>query len=188
MATSRCVRVCGFTGVWALPGAVVRAATAAKGAARQAIYGTGIVAQPTLGMQPVAPPGPAVPLGPYGMAPVAPPGPAVPSGPNGIAPVAPSCPAAPSGPLGMATVAPPGPTFPTLAHGVPSALTHGGGSAEASGVAAIAAATTPANSSGVKFVSFAIMYEGYHDRRWSNLTSRACGAGSAPRARRGSSR
>lgn len=187
MATSRCVRVCGFYGVWHY---LARwcAATAAKGAARQAIYGAGIVAQPTLGMQPVAPPGPAVPLGPYGMAPVAPPGPAVPSGPNGIAPVAPSCPAAPSGPLGMATVAPPGPTFPTLAHGVPSALTHGGGSAEASGVAAIAAATTPANSSGVKFVSFAIMYEGYHDRRWSNLTSRACGAGSAPRARRGSSR
>ena len=34
-------------------------------------------------MQPVAPPGPAVPLGPYGMAPVAPPGPAAPSGPSG---------------------------------------------------------------------------------------------------------
>ena len=65
----------------------------------------------------------------------------------------------------MLTVAPSGPTFPTLAHGVPSALTQGGGgSAEAAGATAIAAAAAPANRNGVIFVSFAIMVEAYHDR------------------------
>jgi hypothetical protein len=66
----------------------------------------------------------------------------------------------------MFTSAPPGPTLPMLEHGVPSALTHGGGggSALAIGAAAIAAATAPANSKGVVFVSFAIMSETYHDR------------------------
>jgi hypothetical protein len=48
-------------------------------------------------------------------------------------------------------------------------LKHGGGGAGSSaiaiGAAAIAAAAAPANNMDVIFVSFAIMYIGYHDRR-----------------------
>ena len=133
---------------------------------------TGIVAQPTPGMQPEAPPGPALPLGPPGarlpdappgpavpsgppgMLPVAPPGPAAPPGPPGMTPLAPPGPASPPGPPGIAPAAPPGPAVPRLAHGVPSGFTHGGGtgSAIATGVNASAAAVaTPAKIADVSF-------------------------------------
>src|SRR5690348_17233151 len=74
--------------------------------------GAGMVAQPTFGMQPVAPPGPALPLGPPGIAPEAPSGPAEPPGPPGITPLAPPGPASPAGPPGIAPEAPPGPASP----------------------------------------------------------------------------
>jgi hypothetical protein len=67
----------------------------------------------------------------------------------------------------MFTSAPPPSILPMLEHGEPSALTHGGGGGCAleMGAAAIAAAAAPANNMGVIFVSFTIMYFGYHDRR-----------------------
>ena len=135
-----------------------------------------MVAHPIPGMQPLAPPGPALPTGPPGITPLAPPGPAVPAGPPGMDPVAPSGPAAPpgppgitplappgpaspTGPPGMATLAPSGPAVPMLAHGVPSGFQHGGGagSAPAIGENAMAAPAAPANKRGVIFVSFTIM-------------------------------
>lgn len=110
------------------------------------------------GIEPVTPPGPAVPPGPPGMAPLAPSGPATPPGPPGMAPAAPSGPATPPGPPGMAPAAPPGPATPfgPTKHGLPSALTHGGGGwvtklpvlPNAAGASAIAVAATPANRPG----------------------------------------
>jgi hypothetical protein len=66
----------------------------------------------------------------------------------------------------MFTWAPPPSILPMSEHGVPSALTQGGGgggSATAAGASEIAAAAAPANSMGVIFVSFTIMYFGYHN-------------------------
>jgi hypothetical protein len=59
----------------------------------------------------------------------------------------------------MFTSAPPPSILPMLEHGVPSALTQGGGGgwAPTIGAAAIAAAAAPANNMGVIFVSFTIM-------------------------------
>lgn len=117
--------------------------------------------QPTAGMQPSTPPGPAEPLGPPGMVPVTPSGPAAPAGPPGMAPLAPPGPASPTGPPGISPLAPPGPAVPagppgTAAHTVPSAATHGGGGwvtklpvlPNAAGASAIALAATPTNSAG----------------------------------------
>lgn len=120
-----------------------------------------VEAHPTYGMQPLAPPGPAVPLGPPGMPPLAPPGPAVPPGPPGMAPAAPSGPA--------------------VAHAVPSGLTHPGGGlvryvvamvvpasalgrAEATGAAASTAAAAPARRTGVKEIFFSAIRLDYPHR------------------------
>lgn len=141
-------------------------------------YGAGMVAHPTFGMQPLAPPGPAVPPGPPGITPVAPSGPAVPPGPPGMAPVAPPGPAAPPGPPGttplappgpavppgppgIAPLAPPGPAVPISEHGVPSALTHGGGAGSAIAMGAKARAPAAAPAKIIEVSVFEVMREVY---------------------------
>lgn len=112
---------------------------------------------PTLGMQALAPPRSAAPVGPFQKPPLAPPRVIV-----------------PSGPYGMLMSAPRAVMFPMPEHAEPSALKHGGGgggSALATGAATAKDAAAPANSTGISRAIFAIMILVYHenDERDSNV-------------------